>query len=694
MDAIRRRKFVDLEAHVTPFKGVDMAAELAEAVLLSNNLILQHADEGREKSRDAFLAKLAAYANAEFGNENLVGTAIEQVRIAESGYRKILIAIYGSAFWQLPASVRIAAVLSRAKLQHDFVRSEIEKAIEDKRFEMMQGLVIKDGNGNEVPPDAIIEPLIVDAGSSLKMLAYENDWISADGTLVIPDLMEVSEDDMFKAGSNEAMSHAWHQWSRVEEEARLLDGRLEVSDGVDMIVEGTATTGQLVELHRGKGDWYDWAAQVRMNDHATQDAFTVMTRYQNRFPIGKLPATIAMPPRQFVSEAEVLAGPSLDQRLMLNIQTDIEEIGGLRIAEWLRGLGTLAVLSEPSSGFMPAAGFHLPVISDDELVAVLVKVGLTEAGAARFIDHMTFKWANKDLFDAPLIQQADGRKILFTPALIGTNHATILMSVFSTLNADFARKGKAFETRVIADLRRQGLDARAVKVKRDGQEYEFDVLLPWDGYVFLFECKNRSIPRGRPVDQREFRSTTDEQIDQVNRLAGALTSWPEILSDEFGRDLSGATIVPIVFNNLPYARSGPTDGVYFYDYSALSRFFQSGHLNLKMPGREPQQPENLVVVTTVKMWGGEVPTAADLFNELQDPAQLRFKRFHTYTGLSHFWLDEGTVCQAPLFREIPATPLTAADCAGVPRRKVLEQIERGRRKFKKQRQKAQRRTQG
>lgn len=682
-DAIRRRKFAVLKSHLDTLRGRNFSEELSTLVRLSSNLILAHEDKNREKARDKFLNELLTYAEANMDGFETVADAVGQIQIAESGYRKIIAALHRSEFWKLSSTEKVSAVLARAKLQCDFVQVEVLKAFEKQRVHMIQGLTIKDGLGVEVSPDSIMEPLVADAGSSLKMLAYEHGWVGNQGEIIIPNLAPTSKDDMFKAGSNEVLAHAWQHWSWVEEEARFLDGRLSVKSSIPLLVEGRPEIAELIQLQRSGAEWYNWAAQVRMNDHAAQDIFTLMTKYRGMLPIGSLPNEVPLPPVKFVSESEALANNSLDHLLAIDIQTDTEEVEGLRIAEWLRGLAILSVIADPASGFGAIPGLDLPVFDEGQLIDVLSKVGLSAEKAAIFVRQMTFKWSSRDLFDAPLIKQFDGRIILFTPALKATNHANVLMSIFSTMDVDFARKGKAFEARVIKDLIGRGLDARPVKVKRGGEEYEFDILMPWGDFLFLFECKNRSIPRGRAIDQRQYRSTTDEQIEQVNRLAVALKKWPDILSNEFGRDLSALTLVPIVLNNLSYARSGPTDGVYFYDYSALTRFFTSGSLSMKIPISEHGPNQKLLEIPTVKMWAGYEVASTDLVNELEDPAQLRFKRFHTYVSPMEFWLDSRTICEAPMFREHPMTPLTAADFAGIPRRQILDRLERAKNKFKK-----------
>ena len=60
-----------------------------------------------------------------------------------------------------------------------------------------------------------------------------------------------------------------------------------------------------------------------------------------------------------------------------------------------------------------------------------------------------------------------------------------------------------------------------------------------------------------------------------------LRRWPRITKNEFGQDLAGKTD-GMRAQQLPYRSGRALDGVYFYDSSALERFFTSERLNAKV----------------------------------------------------------------------------------------------------------------
>ena len=65
--------------------------------------------------------------------------------------------------------------------------------------------------------------------------------------------------------------------------------------------------------------------------------------------------------------------------------------------------------------------------------------------------------------------------------------------MISSLNEPLARKGKAFEADILSFLNGKGLQAQTFKAKRDGEEYEYDVVLSWENYLFVLECKNKRL---------------------------------------------------------------------------------------------------------------------------------------------------------------------------------------------------------
>jgi predicted fused transcriptional regulator/phosphomethylpyrimidine kinase len=68
---------------------------------------------------------------------------------------------------------------------------------------------------------------------------------------------------------------------------------------------------------------------------------------------------------------------------------------------------------------------------------------------------------------------------VFAPGLISANTARVILSILSNLEEPLSKKGKAFERDMREFFKRQGYETYSFNAKRDGEEYEYDLILPW-----------------------------------------------------------------------------------------------------------------------------------------------------------------------------------------------------------------------
>ena len=209
---------------------------------------------------------------------------------------------------------------------------------------------------------------------------------------------------------------------------------------------------------------------------------------------------------------------------------------------------------------------------------------------------------------------------VFAPAFASISVAMVVLSTLSNLGVQFQKKGKGFEVVVRETFKRANLPVYAFKAKRDGEEYEYDAVVPWDDYLFVFECKNRSLPNGNPIQEHYFDLENIDNIKQLNRLMAALVKHPDILGDNLPTNVAEKTFVPILLNCLPYALPGSVEGVHFYDYSALSRFFMNGQIS----GRTMKLGQGTnEIMKGPRIWFGDNPTAEDFISQLNEPIQFK-----------------------------------------------------------------------
>jgi hypothetical protein len=161
----------------------------------------------------------------------------------------------------------------------------------------------------------------------------------------------------------------------------------------------------------------------------------------------------------------------------------------------------------------------------------------------------------------------------------------VLLSTLASLQEPLSSKGRALEKAILGLLLKRKLHACSFKVNRNSEEYEYDTVLAWGDYVFVFECKNNSLSNNRPMNAYYFDLGIRSAVRQVKRLVHALQRFPDILAEKMQIDISGKKIIPCVLNSLPYARIGELDGVYCTDSSILDRFLSDRHFYLKLPSR-------------------------------------------------------------------------------------------------------------
>jgi hypothetical protein len=217
---------------------------------------------------------------------------------------------------------------------------------------------------------------------------------------------------------------------------------------------------------------------------------------------------------------------------------------------------------------------------------------------------------------------------------------------------------------VLDFLRDQGLDARPVRVFRDRAEYQYDALVPWGGKLLLIECKNHGLSGNDPVRAHHFLQGLEEDIEQVQRLAGGLAQWPEIVTDEFGPGAADLEVVPILLQNETFNLPGPQDGVYVYDWSALTRFFEAGWFRVS---HDHKLKDNITVrnrVAVKRIWGGEKPTAEDLLSELIEPHQIQVLAAHAHVHQTGFQIDEQTYVFDWATTRVPMTTETMVEAVG------------------------------
>lgn len=309
---------------------------------------------------------------------------------------------------------------------------------------------------------------------------------------------------------------------------------------------------------------------------------------------------------------------------------------------WIRGYATLRCLADERYTQSGKSGLCFAV-PRETLVAILDRVGLKDGAAETFIDQASLRASSRDLFDQPLIRMHHGSLLLFGPGILNSDPTRVTLSAIGNQSEQLGRKGKAFEQETVRFFEKQGFEAKSFKFKRNGEEFEYDVVIRWDDHIFILECKNRTLSGHNPVAAYYFALEIASAVQQVKRLADALVEHADVVLERTGIDVANKTVVPCVVNSLPYAMKGDQDGVYVTDASGLKRFFQDRNFHIVRPHRLKGKATVLHRTAMKALWKGHKPTPADLVSYLSDPLQLQLMIGHAKTSRHCFGLGERTV---------------------------------------------------
>lgn len=647
-------------------------------------LICKYPNKKNETGRAHFFDEFRAYANARSCIDAVKEiTSVETLLgLVEHGYRSIHDVLDNCPISTHPPVVRVAAAISRAGHQYLDLLSRRDAALAASReLNLLSGLRLQDDDGNTFSPDAVLDLLAETVAMTIIMEAYKNKWFeSGSGIVVLTDLPDIGEKERYEAGATEVLAAFWRQWERAEKRRRYLGGDLRRLTGperpgyfppqIETVIEYRPPEDGL-----SKCEVYDEIAHRRLKDRLVQTFFEMEVEHRISDKAVGISQGAALPPSQYISAKEFHAIVSLSEILGYSIVNDIERPGGLRLLEWVRGYAVLQKLAQTRSDKTDTSvADYTLILTESELVGQLKACGLKEDAATRFIAQTCLHKSSRDLFDCPLVRLRDSRYLLFGPAAIHMNIALVVLSNLSNRGEKLGRKGKAFENSMREFFCKQGLDVFTFEVRRDESPYEYDALVPWEEYLFLFECKNRSLPINDSVQSYYFDLETASEIGQVLRLAKALERYPDIIMEKMGPQYLGRKIIPCVLHSLPYSRIGKTDGVYFTDASALKRFFEQPYLHIKVP--HSIGPATVLHRTAIKkFWAGERPIPTDLIEQLEHPFQVEILRKHLEVQPFDFGLSdtELAITYELVHKEMDMRSICEA--FGVSHEVVLEKME-------------------
>jgi hypothetical protein len=478
--------------------------------------------------------------------------------------------------------------------------------------------LIKDDEGQEFDPDGVSEKINESLSLILSLLAYREKYYQA-SKAILPERISVSDEDKYKAGSTQLFAIAWKALEDISYRALLFGGDVDVREGNDVPDDaknkGIKTSVHFIRSESGL-EIFDSISNQRQSQKIFQHSFELSHEKGIQEIVVKDINDLA--PTTFLSIEELAARIAIEDVFCINLSSDESTYGELTLYEWLRGYSCLQYIANQITYKKVSS-----VIDEEGILSYLSKCGLSSKAASIFLLLTSFGQDSQDLFDCPLIKMKDNNFYIFYPPLTHVNLATVLLSRLSSMKISVDRKGKAFEESVINKIKKYFPTCKGFKFTKDGKEYEYDAVLIIDDHVFILECKNRSLSSGSAVNIYRKEKFLLDCAKQVKRQQKALIENPDIFKREFNKDINDFTVIPVVLNCMTFSWAGMYEGVYFSDFSSLSRFFSSQSIN-EMTSIYENKARVLKPKPVFQLWSGDQPSAKDLLKHFDMPIQLKY----------------------------------------------------------------------
>lgn len=616
---------------------VRIAKKFMAALRQSSCLAIQVEDKTSEEHRDQLIEKCRELL-VQCPDENIKSdfeNHVEDAQCAEIGYREVFRYLHTAEISNRLPAEQAWGIICRAENEINLVISqcddELTKCVADENtpFDPRQ-LKITGEDGTSIRPDAAINGFVQHTGEVLITLAYKHRWFDKKtGAIVIPPEAAVNKEITYQAGSFYLAASQWSRLEKAWDRSRLFGARLGIHNQELRIAQGGArlydvlgsTAAEKLELsdriatQRLEQVFFQRQINIDRNLHDEVQPKTVVSESKNK--------------DEPVSLSERVALDVLDSNFHLSVHDKSTVVSGLSLKTWIRGYAHYELLAKDSAENRMLTCLRL---SEKELLDGFVAIGLSKAEAKTFVRLTTFGQGATDLFDTPLLKVSDNSYCFFAAAYFAPVLGMIVLSRISALNrrrdeegkaandCTFEGKGTAFEDRIVKIFRESEIPAHGFKYKVEGTEYDCDAAVLIDETLFVFECKNRSIPMGHIPSLYYFKLALDKAQAQVKRIAQQFTDNPSLVHNQFGAEVQWQRIVPVVLHALPWS-SGCIDGVYFYDGSALSNLLREGVVRLVAESK-------IDIHTVLRRHGyqlrkGEAPTPEELKSEMGKPKQVR-----------------------------------------------------------------------
>jgi hypothetical protein len=670
----RVRKVLDACAE----PSIDVSQTLVEDTIHSGCLIEQRQQEKEIARRDELVRELRRWLehSGDATSKERLDEHLGDVGLIERCYVEIRKALRACIMARRTPQEQAWAAISRLVEELKHLQAQLSDALASQKH---RGTVwFLDSNpwhltgptGKPIDPDSVVTGVACHLALTLRMLAYENNWFS-EKIVVLPSKIEVDEQIIFESGVNSLLAHSWGEVEDASEHLRFFGGQVSERRGLfrspdeDTLLQADAVR---FDLDFTLQQW-EIVARKRLGQLSLQNFMNLRGYAELKSRIRNIQdGPVGPPPNSFVSEHEILTTMLLQMTHHLSPRELAKDYDGLTLSEWTRCYCVLRCYANPD-GMSPA--LELQELNLEEFRKTLERAGIKAPKAQQFIDSIIFQTGKRDLYDAPVIADADGRHWFLAPLFASANVAEVVLSQLGSRHASFDSKGSAFEKTIRDAFQKRNIPVKGFKYHHDGKQYECDAAVFWGKHLFVFECKNDFLPTSRPRLSYFFWLDMINAASQVTTVASHFMENRSLIRRHFDRD-DWQEIHPVVLSALPFSLPEQLEGAHFYDASALLRFLTDGSAGLAQ-----QTPDNKLVLQAplTQLWSGAEPIPEDLIAQIRSPIQLKQFRDRLQAEWFRNAVSPDFVVETPLLRFQPITPEQLLATFGHPEdsREALEE---------------------
>ncbi|MEZ8215885.1 MULTISPECIES: hypothetical protein [Vibrio] len=582
--------------------------------------ILQIRNRKIRKERDKFIENLILLTSElDSKVKEVITSKVKVIKTSEELFDNISKIIDECDISERSISAQVWSHLKRVEEGFDLINKNIDAFLCKKPKTKMLSpyTIIENGNGDSFSADAESENLIKYLSITLLLLGYKFK-IFDNGKIILPLQEGVTEESIFQAGSIELFARSWKQLEDVCQRSILFGGDVLWLQGDDVQADARKRGfKQTYHYEREESEYelFDSISMERLKKKSLQYYLDILSNKEIRSKVTSSHDVVGkLSDRIFLNENEVLACITLGDVFCVDIFLDKKTYNELTLSEWIRSYFIFQWLSVQVS-----RKSINNILSREEIINYFDAKGISRNKSEVFIDLVTFSQSSQDLYDCPLIKLENNDYYFAYYSCLNFSVPNVILSRFSSLEIELSDKGVNFESDVV-DFLKDGIgNCNSFKFKRELDEYEYDAVFTLDNKLFILECKNRSLSWYNPVKAFRNKVYLFETIEQVLRLKNALATYPEVLQDKLGIDISEYEIIPVIFNCMPFSWKGKINGVYVTDYSSFSRLLKSSEINLVMTNGHEQKKKS---TSKYKQWKGSTVCAEDIINHLNNPIQL------------------------------------------------------------------------